>query len=107
VARTTCVSDHGHLKKNDSLPQLFAALFRPMWGRCKKVYIHTGHRHHLDSKDHTGARVTQHPTLAAMDAHAARGGYFTEREITAVHYNRHTGQAGTNSVTPEMLVMGA
>lgn len=94
---------HGHLKKNDSLPGLFAAMFREMWGRCRKVYLHTGHRHHKEEKDHTGARVTQHPTLAAMDAHAARGGYFTEREITAVHYNRLTGQAGTTTVTPEML----
>lgn len=94
---------HGHLKKNEQLPALFAAVFREMWGRCRKVYLHTGHRHHLDQKDHTGARVTQHPTLAAMDAHAARGGYFTEREITAITYNRFTGQAGTNTVTPEML----
>lgn len=98
---------HGHIKKNDSLPQLFASLFREMWGRCRKVYIHTGHLHHLDSKDHTGARVTRHPTLAAMDAHSARGGYFTEREITAVTYSRMTGQAGTNSVSPEMLEAAA
>lgn len=95
---------HGHLRKNEQLPSLFSAVFREMWGRCRKVYIHTGHRHHLDSKDHAGARVTQHPTLAAMDAHAARGGYFTEREITAITYNKHSGQAGTVSVTPEMLL---
>lgn len=98
---------HGHLKKNEQLPALFSALFREMWGRCKKVYIHTGHRHHLDSKDHAGARVTQHPTLAAMDAHAARGGYFTERELTAITYNKHSGQAGTVTVSPEMLDLAA
>lgn len=94
---------HGHLRKNDSLPALFAARFREQWGRCPKVYIHTGHRHHLEQKDHNGARVIQHPTLAALDAHAARGGYFTDREITAHHYNRVTGWAGSNNVTPEML----
>jgi hypothetical protein len=94
---------HGHLKKNEQLPALFAARFREMWGRCPKVYIHTGHRHHKDEKDHSGCRVTQHPTLAALDAHAARGGYFTDREITAITYNRYTGWAGTIAVTPEML----
>jgi hypothetical protein len=94
---------HGHLKKNEQLPALFAALFREQWGRCPKVYIHSGHRHHKDEKDHTGARVTQHPTLAAMDAHASRHGYFTEREITAITYNKFTGQAASNTVTPEML----
>lgn len=95
---------HGHLRKNDSLPGLFAARFREQWGRCPKVYIHTGHRHHLEVKDHNGARVIQHPTLAALDAHAARGGYFTDREITAHHYNKKTGWAGSTNVTPEMIV---
>jgi len=94
---------HGHMKKNEQLPSLFAAMFREQWGRCPKVHIHTGHRHHLEVKDHTGARVTQHPTLAAMDAHASRHGYFTDREITAITYSKFTGQAASNTVTPEML----
>lgn len=94
---------HGHLKKNDSLPALFAAMFREQWGRCPKVHIHAGHRHHKEEKDHTGARVTQHPTLAAMDAHAARGGYFTDREITAITYSKACGQVASNTVTPEMI----
>lgn len=94
---------HGHLRKNGDLPALFAAQYREMWGRCPKVYLHTGHRHHLEVKDQTGARVWQHPTLAARDAYAARGGWWSEREITAITYNARHGQVGTISVTPEML----
>lgn len=94
---------HGHLRKNAQLPALFAAQFREQWGRCPKVYIHTGHRHHKEEKDETGARVTQHPTLAARDAYAARGGWWSEREITAIHYHKRNGWAGANNVTPEML----
>lgn len=94
---------HGHLRKNEQLPALFAAQFREMWGRCQKVYIHTGHRHHREEKDHTGARVIQHPTLAARDAYAARGGWWSEREITAMHYSRQFGWVGSNNITPEML----
>lgn len=93
---------HGHLRKNDQLPALFAAQFREQWGRCPKVYIHTGHRHHKEEKDHTGARVTQHPTLAGRDAYAARGGWWSEREITAITYSKK-GWAGAVNVTPEML----
>jgi hypothetical protein len=93
---------HGHLRKNEQLPALFAAQFRPMWGRCSKVYIHTGHKHHKDERDHTGARVTQHPTLAGRDAYAARGGWWSEREITANTYSKRFGWAGANNVTPEM-----
>lgn len=94
---------HGHLKKNDKLPEFFAAQFRPMWGQCSKVYIHTGHRHHKEDKEHTGARVIQHPTLAARDAYAARGGWWSERAITAVTYHDVFGEVGTTTVTPEML----
>lgn len=94
---------HGHLKKNDDLPGLFAAMFREMWGRCPKVHIHTGHRHHKEEKDHNGARVTQWPTLAAMDAHSARHGYFTDRELTSLTYHMDVGQVGSNTISPEML----
>ena len=94
---------HGHLRKNDQLPALFAAQFREQWGRCPKVYIHTGHRHHKEVKSHTGAEVYQHPTLAGRDAYAARGGWWSEREITAITYSSKFGYSGANNVTPEML----
>lgn len=93
---------HGHLRKNEQLPALFSSQFRAMWGRCPKVYIHTGHRHHKEERDIGGARVTQHPTLAGRDAYAARGGWWSEREITAITYSR-TAWAGAINVTPEML----
>lgn len=94
---------HGHLKKNDQLPALFAAQFREQWGRCSKVYIHTGHRHHKEDKEHAGARVIQHPTLAARDAYAARGGWISERAITAMTFHKSFGEVGTVTVCPEML----
>lgn len=94
---------HGHLRKNDQLPQLFAAQFREAWGRCPKVYIHTGHRHHKEDKEHAGARVIQHPTLAARDAYAARGGWISERAITAMTFHKNFGEVGTVTVCPEML----
>lgn len=94
---------HGHLRKNDQLPVLFAAQFRQMWGECDKVAIHTGHRHHREVKEHPGAEVIQHPTLAARDAYAARGGWWCERKITAITYSSEYGEVGSNTVTPEML----
>ena len=94
---------HGHLKNNASLPALFAAQFREMWGRCRKVVIHTGHRHHREIKEHPGAEVHQHPTLAARDAHAARGGYWSERRIETLIYHRDHGEVGSHTITPEML----
>jgi len=94
---------HGHLKKNDQLPALFAAQFREMWGQCEKVAIHTGHRHHREVKEHPGAEVIQHPTLAARDAYAVRGGWWSDRRISALTYHRRFGEVGSNTVTPEMI----
>lgn len=94
---------HGHLKKNDQLPLMFATQFAQEWGRTTKRYCHTGHRHHLEEKEHSGMTVLQHPTLAARDAYAARGGWHANRSATAVTYHRRYGEVGRNSANPEML----
>lgn len=98
---------HGHLRKNDQLPLLFAAKFPQIWGTSTKRYVHTGHRHHKEIKEHSGMTVYQHPTLAAPDAHSARGGWLSEREVTAVTYHNEYGQVGTITITPEMLALEA
>jgi hypothetical protein len=94
---------HGHKVKNEHLPLLFAAQFRSAWGSTSKAYIHCGHRHHCDEKEYNGATVIQHPTLAARDAYAARGGWIAERAAQSITYHRRFGQVGRVMVTPEML----
>jgi hypothetical protein len=95
---------HGHLAKNDSLPLVFAAGFPEQWGRTKNRFIHTGHRHHREVKEHAGAEVYQHPTLAARDAYAARGGWFAMRRAVALTYHREFGEWGSKTITPEMVL---
>jgi hypothetical protein len=94
---------HGHKRQKQKLPALFAAMFRALWGQTTKGYIHTGHYHELDEKEHPGTKVMQHPTLAAPDSHALRGGWISEREMSAIHYHADFGQVGRDVVTPEML----
>lgn len=94
---------HGHLSKNDNLPLLMAAKFSEMWGQTTKRYCHTGHRHHVEEKEHAGMIVIQHPTLAAPDAYAARGGWLTERQATCITYHDKWGQVARNTVIPEMV----
>lgn len=94
---------HGHMKKNDQLPLLFAAQFPAVWGMTSKRYAHTGHRHHHEEKEHSGMTVIQHPTLAARDAYAARGGWVAERQATAMTFHAKYGLVARNTVTPEML----
>jgi hypothetical protein len=101
--RTMLAFHHGHLKKNDQLPILFAAQFPKMWGETERRYAHCGHRHHAEEKEHSGLTVIQHPTLAARDAYAARGGWIADRSVTAITYHTQFGQVARNTVVPEML----
>jgi hypothetical protein len=94
---------HGHLSKNESLPLLFASQFPDVWGATTKRYCHTGHRHHAHEKEHSGMKVIQHPTLSARDAYASRGGWISEREMTAITYHKKYGQVSRTTITPEML----
>lgn len=94
---------HGHLRKNDQLPLLFAAQFPKVWGNTTKRYAHVGHRHHVEEKEHSGMTVVQHSTLAARDAYAARGGWISERQVRAMSYHSKHGLVAVNVVTPEML----
>lgn len=101
--KTLLAFHHGHLKKNDRLPLLFAAQFPEQWGATAKRYCHVGHRHHTEEKEHPGIKVVQHPTLAARDAYASRNGWISERQIKSITYHSEYGQVGTNTVVPEML----
>ena len=94
---------HGHLSKKENLPAIFAAEYRAMWGETTKAYIHTGHMHHIDEKEYNGAKVIQHATMAARDSYAARHGYLSDRQITAITYHSAYGEVARNTVYPEML----
>lgn len=94
---------HGHLKKNDQLPIMFATQFSKMWGDTTYRYAHSGHRHHEEIKEHSGMKVHQHSTLATRDAYASRGGWHNIRQCTAITYHSRKGQVACNIVTPEML----
>jgi hypothetical protein len=95
---------HGHLAKNQSLPLLFAAKFPTVWGPTSAGrYIHVGHRHHVDEKEHPGVYVHQHATLAAPDAYASRGGWMSKQQATAVTYHAEFGECERTKVVPEMF----
>jgi hypothetical protein len=94
---------HGHKKSPPQLPLYFATAHAQMWGETTKRYAHCGHRHHVEEKEHSGMKVIQHSTLAARDAHASRGGWFSERQAIAITYHEEHGEVARLTVTPEML----
>lgn len=102
--RTMLGFHHGHLIKPEQMPGYFAAQYPKVWGDTTKREIHCGHRHHYQSKEHPGAVVTQHPTIAAKDAYASRGGYLSDRRAICTTYHREFGKVATTEVTPEMIL---
>lgn len=95
---------HGHKMRNKSLPSLFASepRYRSMWGKADYCYIHSGHYHQTeqDMAEHGGAIVERHPTLAARDAYAARGGYVSRRGARVITYHVTEGEVDRSTVLP-------
>lgn len=101
--KTMIAFHHGHIKKLDKLPGFMAAQYPEMWGSTTHRYCHTGHLHHVHEKENDGMTVVQHPTLAARDAFAARGGWHADRAAQAITYHAEYGQVARNLITPEMV----
>lgn len=94
---------HSHLKKFGAMREIIPAMFAEIWGRTKKRYCHTGNYHHTKEEDHAGLKVFQHPTLAARDAYASRGAWFSDREVCSITYHKKFGQGMRVYACPEML----
>lgn len=94
---------HGHKRAPAQLPMYFAAGHPVMWGATTKRYVHCGHKHHMEEKENAGMKTIQHGTLAARDAHAARGGWFSERQALRITYHAEFGEVSRAVVTPEMI----
>jgi hypothetical protein len=95
---------HGHKMKLPQLHKLFASepRFREMWGKSNYTYIHTGHYHHERVVEDGGAVAEQHPTLAARDAYAARGGWVSRRGAKMITYHDVDGEVSRITVRPRL-----
>lgn len=98
---------HGHLKKTTNIDSVFVRKFREQYGQTKYTYAHMGHLHHHKAIESTLMIVEQHPTLAAADAFASRGGWMSERVAKVITYHKDYGEVGRICVTPEMLKIDA
>jgi len=95
---------HGHMvKRIDDLPLIFATQHGARFGAAAHRYIHTGHRHHTHVKDVSGVWITQHPTLAARDAHSARHGLQAQRRAACDVYDATHGHVASRYVAPGMV----
>ena len=96
---------HGHKRADKDLGALFSADhgFREMWGKSKRTYIHTGHRHSQSVTELPGAVVERHPTLAARSSYEARGGWQSYRAAKAICYDDQGNERSRVTVVPDDL----
>ena len=100
---TSLFFHHGHKRKPSNIDNVFAAKFREVFGRTKYSYAHLGHLHHQELKETNLMIVEQHPTLAAKDAYASRGGWLSKRAAPVIIYSKQGGEVGRFMIRPEML----
>jgi len=100
---TSIFAHHGHKRKMEDLSRVFAGMYRDIFGRTKYSYAHVGHLHHIASKEDHLMIVRQHPTLAAKDAHATRGGYVSNRAASVIIYSKRHGEVSEITIRPEMV----
>jgi len=101
--QTALFFHHGHKRKVENVSEVFAALYREMFGRTKYAYAHMGHLHHLHVKENPLMIVEQHRTLAANDAYAARGGYLSGRDAKVITYHANKGEVSRLTINSDML----
>lgn len=94
---------HGHKRKVTNVAEVFAGQFRPMFGRTKHAYAHTGHLHSIDIKENNLMIVEQHRTLAAPDAYAARGGWLSGRDAKVITYHSKYGEVSRVTINSDMV----
>ena len=94
---------HGHKRKPGEVDRVFAARFRDVFGQTQHSYAHMGHQHHDIVTETSIMKVEQHRTLAAPDAHAARGGYNAGRSAKVITYHADHGEVGRLTISPEMV----
>jgi len=100
--KTSLFFHHGHKKKLNDISQVFAGLYREVVGRTEYSYAHIGHLHHVQAKEDSLMIAEQHPTLAAKDAHSARGGYSSMRGASVITYSKCSGEVARQTLRPEI-----
>lgn len=94
---------HGHKVRFDSIESVMISRFRRDYGETSYAYAHVGHLHHQKIVESNCMVVEQHRTMAAKDAYAARGGWFSGRSANVITYHKQYGEVSRQSISPEML----
>jgi len=94
---------HGDGAKAEALPLLMANAEPQNWGATTEHVWHTGHVHHLSTKEYTGCVVETHRTMAGKDHWHASKGYAAKRSLSMICYHSEYGEVSRNRVGLERV----
>lgn len=101
--KTSIFFHHGHKAKFAQLEPVMISKYRELFGRTEYSYAHVGHLHHQKIEESRNMVVEQHRTLAAKDAYASRGGWYSKRSANVITYSKRFGEIGRITISPEMV----
>jgi hypothetical protein len=94
---------HGDGAKAEALPLLMANAKPQDWGATTEHVWHTGHVHHLSTKEYTGCVVETHRTMAGKDHWHTSKGYSAKRSLSMICYHNVHGELTRNRVGLESV----
>ncbi len=94
---------HGDGAKAEALPLLMANAEPQNWGATTEHVWHTGHVHHLSTKEYTGCVVETHRTMAGKDHWHTSKGYSAKRSLSVITYHNVHGEISRNRVGLERV----
>lgn len=94
---------HGHKRNIKNIDSVFVRKFKNEFGSSKFVYAHTGHLHHEKIVESNLMTIEQHPTLAAKDSYASRGGYMSNRNAKVITYHKKHGEVYRSTLDISLL----
>lgn len=100
--KTSLFFHHGHKRNLSQVSNVFAGMFREIFGRTKYSYGHIGHYHHTAKVENQMMQVEIHPTLAGKDDYAINGGWLSQRGANTIIYHKDHGEVGRITIRPEM-----
>lgn len=94
---------HGDGGKIEQLPAVMAADQAELWGQTEFRFWHTGHEHHLRSKEFPGCVIHTWRTLASNDAWHHWKRYRSGKSLSCITYHREFGERVRGTVELKLV----
>jgi predicted phosphodiesterase len=98
------VTHHGDRIKMSNLHGSIVSNLRKQWGESDHTFVWTGHIHHKNQEEYSGALFESWNILAPADSYHAGAGYASSRSMTCVILHKLYGEQGRLKANIQELV---